>query len=74
MTGEWKNVWRVGTVSLGGVTGSNQFANGKPQNKEGAGIEPMYVASNPPVASDVSVLYERLVVAAGLFMRSLATQ
>ena len=42
-SGNWTNVWRTGLVSLGGVTGANQFANGKPQKKEGGAIEPQMV-------------------------------
>ena len=62
-TGEWKNIWRVGQVSLGGVTGANQFADGKPQSKEGAGIEPMTV--HPVVGNTVSVTDQ---MRAGLFI------
>jgi hypothetical protein len=61
--GKWTNTWRVGTVSLGGVTGSNQFANGKPVNKEGAGIEPMTV--HPVIGNTVSVTDQ---MRAGLFI------
>ena len=63
VTGEWTNVWRVGTVSLGGVTGANQFANGKPENKEGAGIEPMTV--HKVIGNVVSVTDQ---MRAGLFI------
>lgn len=62
-SGEWKNTWRVGQVSLGAVTGANQFADGKPQSKEGAGIEPMTV--HPVVGNIVSVTDQ---MRAGLFL------
>jgi hypothetical protein len=62
-TGNWTNVWRTGTVSLGGVSGANQFANGKPEGKEGEGIEPMSV--HPVVGNTVAVTDQ---MRAGLFI------
>ena len=63
VTGNWTNVWRTGKVSLGGVTGANQFANGKPQKMEGGAIEPQTV--HPVFGNTVSVTDQ---MRAGLFI------
>ena len=50
-------------MSLGGVTGANQFANGKPQKMEGGAIEPQTV--HPVFGNTVSVTDQ---MRAGLFI------